>query len=129
MMKKKSRLILAFIFIISSFDIVAQDGYELILGKWIGQTKVLLEGSDTVDFTPNGKGYTNNTVLYFAKDGSAIISPDQNTTYSIDQGHIRIGTRIHKIESLTIDTLIISNEGFTPELRFWNTFVKAKEDI
>lgn len=45
---------------------------EFILGKWTGESKVLVQGKDTLDYTKGQLGYTNNHVLIFNNDNTFI---------------------------------------------------------
>jgi len=84
---------------------------DAIIGKWYGESSILVSDGDTVDYTKDQKGYENKDIRIFNPDGTYFVSyfgtlPFDTGTYSISKDVLHFGKGSSPIVTLNDSILI-----------------------
>ena len=83
---------------------------ELIIGKWLGKSKYLLQNSDTLNLRgTDNKDYGFDDIISFFPDGNGIVEPDQKFSYNLEENNLTMGNRNYQIIKINKDSLILSD--------------------
>ncbi|MCH7414106.1 hypothetical protein MM213_11455 [Belliella sp. R4-6] len=96
-----------------------------IVGKWQGVDKYLIYKGDTVDFTFDGKGYSNNSILVFSGNNRGVEFPGETEfKYHLEDDKLIIGNRVFTVHEITERELILV-DVLLEDLAYWIRFKKV----
>ncbi len=115
-----------YLIVLFMVSVLSLSSNQPIVGKWQGIDKYLIQNGDTVDFTIDGKGYTNNSILVFYSNNTGVeLSSETEFEYSYDEDKLVIGNRAYIVNKIT-DLELVLVEYVSDDLAYWSRFKKIE---
>ncbi|MCH8518058.1 MAG: hypothetical protein LAT68_17315 [Cyclobacteriaceae bacterium] len=115
-----------YLIVFSLVSVLCIGSNQSIVGKWQGVDKYLIQNGDTVDFTLDGKGYSNNAILVFYGNNTEVeLSSETEFEYRLDGDKLVIGNRAYIVNKISTLELVLL-EYVSDDLAYWSRFKKVE---